>query len=207
MPRIARIALLLLVPATTAHADQPPPVDPPPRPPVEWSTWYRLGYGAASTVSAMAERSTTEPPQRDVAGRWENGLGADATLAVASEGDLRLGAWVEWPITRWPAGGIELLVGATPSKLDMFWYTGEGIIVARAGGNHEEITGAVAYGYRAPWALWGPWKGTTRYMIGVRIVASAAWSLEDPDVWSMTLGLETEPIGALRYLLGIRSWC
>ena len=45
-----------------------------------------------------------------------------------------------------------------------------------------------------------------RYMIGVRMVASVTQSNENEKLWSATLGLETEPVGALRYLLGIRSW-
>ena len=43
-------------------------------------------------------------------------------------------------------------------------------------------------------------------MIGVRVVASATRAIDDPRLWSATLGLETEPMGALRYLLGIRAW-
>ena len=43
-------------------------------------------------------------------------------------------------------------------------------------------------------------------MIGVRVVVSATRSLDDPRDWSATVGLEAEPIGALRYLLSIRSW-
>ena len=31
-------------------------------------------------------------------------------------------------------------------------------------------------------------------------------SLDDPRDWSVTGGLEVEPVGAIRYLLGIRSW-
>jgi hypothetical protein len=88
----------------------------------------------------------------------------------------------------------------------MFFYKGEGVFIVRGGGNHEVVTASVAYGYRCPWDLWGPWTGTTRYMIGVRFVATATRSIEDPDDFTATIGLETEPVGALRYLLGIRSW-
>lgn len=88
----------------------------------------------------------------------------------------------------------------------MFWYKGEGVWIVRAGGNRDIYTGALSYGYRAPWKLWGPWSGKTRYMIGVRMVASYMRAADDPSLWSATLGLETEPVGALRYLLGIRSW-
>jgi hypothetical protein len=45
-----------------------------------------------------------------------------------------------------------------------------------------------------------------RYMIGGRIVASFTRALDNPNVWSGTLGIEFEPVGAIRYLFGIRSW-
>ena len=93
--------------------------------------------------------------------------------------------------------GAELVV----QQLD-----GEAILALRAGGNRRVVTGAVAFGHLAPWRLLGPWSGATRYMIGVRLVASANRSLDDPRDWSATVGLEVEPVGALRYLLGIRSW-
>lgn len=48
-------------------------------------------------------------------------------------------------------------------------------------------------------------KGASRYMIGVRFVFTAARAVDNPRDWSLGLGLEVEPIGALRYLLGIRS--
>ena len=53
---------------------------------------------------------------------------------------------------------------------------------------------------------WGPWSDTSRYMIGVRLVASATRAIADPDDWAMSLGLEFEPVGALRYVAGIKSW-
>ena len=88
----------------------------------------------------------------------------------------------------------------------MFFYNGQGILIARAGAGPHVVTAALAYGYRAPWRLWGPWPGASRYMIGVRLVANAARSLDDPHDWSVSAGIEFEPIGSIRYLLGIRSW-
>ena len=76
----------------------------------------------------------------------------------------------------------------------------------KAGGNDRVVTGAVAWGYLAPWTLFGPTTGRARYMIGVRLVATATRAVDDPRDWSVTAGVEVEPIGALRYLLGIRSW-
>jgi hypothetical protein len=43
-------------------------------------------------------------------------------------------------------------------------------------------------------------------MIGVRLVASATRATGDPDDWSMSFGIEFEPLGSLRYVGGIRSW-
>ena len=104
----------------------------------------------------------------------------------------------------WP-GACELQLGAAPRELDLFFYKGEGQVTLRAGGNRELVAGAVTWGYRAPWRLWGPWTGATRYMIGARLALTAARAVDNPRDWSVGLGLEVEPIGALRYLLGIRS--
>ena len=43
-------------------------------------------------------------------------------------------------------------------------------------------------------------------MIGVGIVATVTQSRHDSHDWSALVGLELEPLGAVRYLLGIRSW-
>jgi hypothetical protein len=75
----------------------------------------------------------------------------------------------------------------------------------RGGGNTEHWTAQVAYGYLAPWKLFSEPKGDTRYTIGVRFVASYSRGFSDPHDWIATIGLEAEPFGALRYLLGIRS--
>ena len=42
-------------------------------------------------------------------------------------------------------------------------------------------------------------------MIGVRFVATYPRALDDARDWSATIGLEAEPVGALRYLLEISS--
>jgi hypothetical protein len=67
-------------------------------------------------------------------------------------------------------------------------------------------TGQLGIAYRAPWDLFGERPRSSRYMIGVGLVATATQSRLDPKDWSATVGLEFEPVGALRYVLGIRSW-
>jgi hypothetical protein len=197
-----RSLLVLLVLARSASADSDDEWrDHPAR--IEWSTWFRLGVGVESKPEAtVAARTTTMPPP--VAGtdtRWETGLGLDASLIVTQH--ARLGAWAELRGLQGFAGG-ELVLTAVPSSIDMFLYRGEGVLVARGGaGPQHQLTASLAYGYRCPWKLWGPYDGTSRYEIGARFVISATRS---PSEWSTTVGLEFEPVGAIRYLLGIRSW-
>ncbi len=177
------------------------------RPAIEWSTWVRVAYGGAPAPYEARSRlvSPTEVPESRDQG-WEAAAGADLTLGIGRGGNLRVGPWVEARTSSDAMVGGELMLAASPAKLDMFWYQGEGVLIVRAGGNRALRTGSVAYGYRAPWDLFGPQRGKSRYMIGVRLVASATQSSEDSRLWSATLGVETEPVGALRYLLGIRSW-
>ena len=196
MKRILWIVAFLL-PGGPAAADH--------RPAVEWSSWVRLGYGRASPEAEARKRGGVTSPDES-ADHWELGGGVEASLPIAPGGDVRLGAWGEARTASWPVAGVELVIGAAPAKLDMFFYEGEGILAFRAGGNRDVTTAAVTYGYRCPWDLWGPWEGATRYMIGVRFVASATRSNDNPEDWTVSFGLETEPVGALRYLLGIRDW-
>jgi hypothetical protein len=175
------------------------------RPRIEWSSWVRLGYGTASNAPDGAARSSTPPPpDRDDV--WEAALGADVSVGIARHGDLRLGAWTEARTSSGPVLGGELILEGAPGHLDLFQHDGEGSLSVRAGGNGHVVTAAIAYGYLAPWRLWGPWNGPTRYMIGVRLVASVTRSVDDPRDWSATAGLEFEPVGAVRYLLGVRDW-
>jgi hypothetical protein len=83
---------------------------------------------------------------------------------------------------------------------------GERVVKPRAGGSSTHVIGAVAVGYRCPWRLWGPYSEGTRYLIGVRLVASATRAMMDPEDWSLALGIEFEPLGSLRYVGGITSW-
>jgi hypothetical protein len=175
------------------------------RPTIEWSTWFRLGFGAASEPADTVARGITLPAAEEHS-TWETALGADLTLPVARDGNVRLGTWAEVRTSSGPVVGGELVLDALPRHLDLFQFAGDGTLQVRAGGNAHVVTAALAYGYLAPWSLFGPWEGASRYMIGVRLVVSATRSLEDPYDWSATVGLEAEPIGALRYLMSIRSW-
>jgi hypothetical protein len=171
---------------------------------MEWSTWVRVAYGSAPAEDRARPRVVVPGVEIESRERgWEMAGGAELNLPV---GRVRVGPWIEARTSSGVVAGGQLTIAAVPAELDMFWYRGEGVLVVRAGGNREIRTAAVAYGYRAPWKLWGEGKEHSRYRIGVRMVASVTQSNEDADLWSATLGLETEPVGALRYLLGIRSW-
>jgi hypothetical protein len=183
------------------------PAPPERRPVIEWSGWARIGLGTESQAPDGVARSSTPRPRRgERRTTVEAALGAELTLPIALRGDLRFGAWTEVRTSSGPVLGAELQLQAVPNHLDLFGYDGRGILSIRAGGNAHVVTGAIAYGYLAPWKLWGPWDGATRYVIGVRAVASVTRSVDDPREWTATAGLELEPVGAFRYLLGIRSW-
>jgi hypothetical protein len=38
------------------------------------------------------------------------------------------------------------------------------------------------------------------------LVGTVTRAVDDPHDWSATIGIEAEPVGAIRYLLGVRSW-
>lgn len=206
--RTSGLALLIVVAVVGEAGARPPP---PPEetyeekmPVVEWSTWVRVAWGTAP--AERVARARVQSPGVEIEDResgWESAVGAELSLPL---GRVRVGPWIEARTSSGVVAGGQLVVAKVPRDLDMFWYEGEGVLMLRAGGNRDVRTMAVAYGYRAPWALWGPWRGTSRYMIGLRMVASVTQSNENEKLWSATLGLETEPVGALRYLLGIRSW-
>jgi hypothetical protein len=202
------IPLVLLCLAQPAVANpiawDGPSDDIPSRPALEWSTWFRLGFGIEPQVPETIALSTTTPDVEYGTG-WAAALGVEASVGLDRRGDVRVGMWGELRGLE-PIGGAELVLTRVPKRIDMFLHDGQGILALRGGGNHERGTAAIAYGYLAAWKLWGPWTGASRYMIGVRFVATYTRAWDDPRDWSATFGLETEPIGALRYLLGIRSW-
>jgi hypothetical protein len=173
----------------------------------EWSTWIRLGVGVQSTRHALhpsdtIARSTEPAATHDQTMLWDAALGADLTLPIPTR-KVRMGPWIELR-PRGVFAGAEVSIAGR--DLDMFWYGGEKVYTVRAGSSMTHVTGAFAYGYRCPWKLWGPYNSSTRYMIGVRLVASASRSVADPKDWSGSLGIEFEPIGSLRYVAGIKSW-
>lgn len=210
--RLLALAILLVPALAVAHPPPPPPPElayEPERPVVEWSTWFRLGYGIAHVPSETVARAT-EPTvaaiekQRTV----DAALGFELSLPLTHAGNLRIGPWFEFRgFSEHPVVGGEVVLTAVPRTIDMFLYKGQGILALRGGGNDRVATGSLAYGYLAPWDLFDAHGGgASRYMIGVRLVATVTRALDDPRVWSATAGLEVEPFGAIRYLLGIRSW-
>jgi len=197
------------------------------RPPIEWSTWLRIGAGVTSGPDAIAPRTSAPivaEPQPHRAAALDGAIGADASLPLSIGGNVRLGAWAEQRgLAEHDAfGGGELVWTAAPRHMEMFAYDGSGILALRAGRSATAETAAVSYGYLAPWKLEGPCaqrfygiftgvceprpNRTTRYMAGVRVVGTVTRELADPRVWSATIGVEFEPLGALRMFLVRRDW-
>ena len=215
---------ILLVSATAAADDDLYAGERLFRPPVEWSTWLRGAFGGESVPANEAAR-TTAPADNVVTQRtWDLGVGAEASLSLSPRGNTRLGAWTELRgLSRDDAFvGGELVLTRVPKRVDMFLYDGHGILALRAGRSSTQATAALAYGYVAPFWLEGECKvrffeirtgvcsprdpRTARYMAGVRVVATVTRTIDDPRMWSATIGLEFEPLGALRMLLIARSW-
>jgi hypothetical protein len=164
------------------------------------------------------------------AGVFELRLGGDATVALRRDGDLRLGPFVEAATANFASvqavGGVELFVGAAPRPLRMFYYPGEGVFTARLGAgwawrDHPAAdarstpvaTLTLTYGYRAPFALREPRDEFTedpeeparplRYMTGARLWVGATVDVDGSSAWQLAGGIEFEPVGTFRYLLGL----
>lgn len=207
--------LIALAGTAAAHPPPPPPYliaeDEDPDPKVsdwrahpallEWSTWLGFGVGVESSRPDTLARGSTLPADRH--SEWVFSAGAEATLPLAHT--VRVGAWAGLHELE-PMVGGELQITGKPRDLDLFFYTGEGVWTLRAGGGRDHLTAALAWGYRCPWKLWGPYSTRTRYEIGPRVTLMATRAYDDPKDWTATLGLEVEPVGALRYLLGVKSW-
>ena len=81
---------------------------------------------------------------------------------------------------------------------------------ARRAGAAAALT--LTYGYRAPFALREPadervpeleMRSLARYMTGVRLWVGATVDLSGLAVWQLSGGIEFEPVGSFRYLLGL----
>lgn len=200
------LGLMSLLALTTPVAARPPP--PPnevaysPEPTItliEWSTWLRGTYVVQRGEPGATLRAvTTSDNDRD----FSAAAGLGFTLPVGRS--ARIGAWAELRGWDTPLVGGELTL--IPGNLDMFQYNGKSAVTLRAGGNPSFWTAQLGFGYRAPWDLFGDQPRGSRYMIGVGIVTTVTQSRFDRSDWSATIGLEFEPLGALRYILGVRSW-
>ena len=209
MPRWV-LGLLVVLVATEALAHPPP--DPEiayagetERPTlIEWTTWLRGGIvvDRAEPAPTSAARTTTPVGNIERDRTLGGAIGAGFTLPLGNK--LRFGPWVELRSWGLPLVGGE--VTALPGSLDLFFYKGSSAITVRAGANPDVRSAQLGLAYRAPWDLFGPRPRASRYMIGVGVVATVTQSRTDPKDWSALVGLELEPLGAIRYLLGIRSW-
>lgn len=206
--------LMSFVHAGLAAAHPPPPRYPRERPHLEVSSWVALGGGAVTHGA-------------DTRGVFDLRLGGGFTRGVSRSEDVRLGPFVEVASASFASvhavGGVEFFVGAVPRPLRMFRYPGEGTLVLRAGGGYawrDGLPGAsspvasltAAWGYRCPFSLREPadeWtdkpyeRATARYMIGVRLWVNATVDVSGDPAWLVSGGLEFEPVGSFRYLLGI----
>ncbi len=194
------------------------------RPPVEWSTWIRGAYGVARPSVGTATRSIT-PAESDTATRvGELAIGLEASLPISPRGNVRVGGWFEQRGVSWgdAFAGAELVVTRVPRRLDMFFYEGHGMLAVRVGASVDRQSASVAYGYLAPFWLEGPCRmrfydiytgicasrpdRVARYMAGLRVVATITRPMRDSREWSATLGLEFEPVAAIRMLTIARDW-
>jgi hypothetical protein len=177
------------------------------RPAVEWSIWGRIGVGIASQPRPVAigaehpdaHRPIVAAPARSLT--WEAAASADLTFWVAHDGDLRLGGWGEIRTSSGLVAGAELVIEGLPPHPYDSRIGGAGSLVLRAGGNARVVTGALGLGYVGSFPRRDPWLRWADHVVGARIVASVNRSLEDPRDWSVTVGVEVEPIGAVRALL------
>lgn len=198
-----------------AECHQPPPRFRRERPRFEVTSWVGLGGGAI--VRGDESR-----------GVFDLRLGGGFTGAVSRSEDVRLGPFLEAGTSSFASvqavGGVELLVAAAPRPLRMFYYAGEGTFVVRAGagwawraegpGEASTPVGSVtvAWGYRCPFSLREPgdeWsekpseRAAARYMVGVRLWVNTTVDLASAPAWQLTGGIEFEPVGTFRYLLGL----
>lgn len=173
-------------------------IEPEARPAVEWSLWTRVGVGITTQPADVAARrvTVTEPPPTS-ATTFDAAIAVDVTLGVARHGDLRVGAWGEVRTSSEPVAGGELVLEGLPPHPYDSRIGRTGSVVLRAGGNSRVITGALGFGYVGSFPRWNPWIKWARHVVGARAVLSVNRALDVPSDWSVTLGLEIEPLGAL----------
>jgi hypothetical protein len=181
--------------APIATEAPPPPAVKPKRPMVEWSAWGRLGLGVASRRSDLVARSVIVPPAADASTpTWEAAVAADLTLPVVRDGNLRLGAWGEARTTSGPVAGGEVVLEDLPPH----WKDSAGSLVLRLGANTRVVTAALGVGFVGAQPSSDPWIRWARHVVGARVVLSVNRAIDEPHDWSATVGLEVEPIGAIR---------
>jgi hypothetical protein len=176
-------------------------VEPRERPSIEWSIWGRLGMGVATRHPNVLARSLT-PPEPASSSIWEAALATDITLGIARGGDLRVGVWGELRTSSGPVVGGELVVDGLPPHPDGGRLRKSATVVLRAGGNAHVVTGAVGVGFVGAWPRGDSWL-RSGHVAGARLVASMNRSRDNPRDWSATIGLEVEPIGAVRAVLDL----
>jgi hypothetical protein len=169
------------------------------RPAVEWSLWARLGVGIASPKPPDAITRSITPPPMDVSSSstWETALTADLTFR-AGRGDLRLGVFGEVRNSSDPVFGGELVLEGLPPRPDRSSISGAGNVVVRIGANDRLITTAFGFGYVGAFSRTDAWIPWLRHMVGARMVVSMNHALDEPGNWSALVGLEIEPLGAVR---------
>jgi len=174
----------------------------PSRPPIAWSLWGRLGSGLRSRPPALLARTRSPSSSTSSSPTWEAALAADVTFGVGLDGDLRLGAFAEVRTSSSPVLGGELVVSGLPPHPWSSRIAGTGSLVLRAGGNADVVTAAVGFGYVGSFPRSDPWLPWADHLVGARLVASVNRSRDD-RAWSATLGIEVEPLGALRAVFDI----
>ncbi|MFT3696099.1 MAG: hypothetical protein QM831_23375 [Kofleriaceae bacterium] len=143
-----------------------------PEPRVEWSLWGRLG-GAITSHSSDVLARATEPPATEHTLAFEAALDGELTFRVARS--LRAGVYGELRTTTDPVVGAELLFN--------------NVLVFRGGGNSQVVTGGLGAGYVGRLG---------HHVFGSRLMATLNRSQTE---WSLTVGLEIDPIGILQKLL------
>src|SRR5688572_25193757 len=118
------LSLVLLCICADIAAARPPPEPEETiaeRPVIEWSTWFRLGFGYEQAPLAETLPRMAGAPERESDTAWDVGLGAESSVGLDRRGDVRFGIWGELRGTELFGGG-QLVLTRVPEKLDMFLY-------------------------------------------------------------------------------------